>query len=100
MKLLVILLSALLTNTTSAAEGLQPPCGIPPTPPYPAAGNAPVALTETLTHWQPPSCAGWRGSPPTLVVAVVGRIRAPGGAADLVGALRRNLEPHRRALLV
>lgn len=83
-KVFVILLTVLLAGTASAAEGLQPPCGIPPTPPYPVVSNVPVVLTETQSHWRPPSCVGWQGSPPTHVVAVAGRIREPGGVAVLL----------------
>jgi hypothetical protein len=90
--IIIILLSALLVRTADAADGPRPPCGVSPVPAYPAAIGAPKVQNQTVTGWAPPSCLGWDGPAPTLLVAIAGRLHEPGGAEALLarfGAVSR-----------
>jgi hypothetical protein len=89
---IIILLSALLVGTADAADWPRPPCGVSPVPAYPAAIGAPKVQNQTVTGWAPPSCLGWDGAAPTLLVAIAGRLHEPGGAEALLarfGAVSR-----------
>ena len=67
MVLLTVMLAA-----ANAPKPLRPPCGNPPMPDYPVAVGSPAVQSQTATGWTPPSCVGWDGAAPTLLVAVAG----------------------------
>jgi hypothetical protein len=71
-------LAVLLAGTADAAEWPRPPCGGAPVPAYPAAIGSPIVQSQTVAGWAPPSCLGWDGRAPTLLVAIAGRLHEPG----------------------
>src|ERR1700712_3882025 len=86
------LLMALLLTGAVAQEDLRPPCGSTSVPAYPDAVGTPKVQSKTVTGWVAPACLGWDGPSPTLLVAITGRLHAPGGADTLLerfGAVSR-----------
>jgi len=72
------------------ADAPQPPCGLPPLPPYADAGAPAIVRTwhgkTLLGPWVPPACLQWRGRSFAALVAVAGRID---GNADKAQLLKR-----------
>lgn len=85
---LVLLAPALLPLRAHAAPSpLVPPCGRPPAPPYPAAGQAPNADVWTepdlkRLSWRPPGCLRWDNVRTRLVAALAGQFRSPRSLAQ------------------
>jgi hypothetical protein len=89
---IIALLMVLLLGAADAVESPRPPCGGSPVPVYPAAVGVPAVQSQTVTGWAPPTCLGWDGPAPTLLVAIAGRLHEPGGADALLarfGAVSR-----------
>jgi hypothetical protein len=61
------------------AEGIRPPCGTSPWPPYADVAGPPTVEVwndgNTGSRWEPPACTGWDRGRFDLVVTVSGRFR-------------------------
>ena len=70
--------------------GPQPPCGGPPSPPYPPV-DAPAAVQVwTNLDWTPPGCTGWTPADSATLVATAARFRYAAGVQQLrrrIGAI-------------
>ncbi len=78
----------------AAAPPLVPPCGGPPSPAYPAAGQPPVAQIWTEADlkslgWQPPGCLPWAPVRTRLVAALAGQVPSAASADQLAARLTR-----------
>ena len=76
----------------AAAPPLVPPCGGPPSPAYPAAGQPPVAQIWTEAdlrslNWQPPACLPWAPVRTRLVAALAGQFPSAASADQLMARL-------------
>ncbi|MDB5488055.1 MAG: hypothetical protein JWQ58_1770 [Reyranella sp.] len=76
----------------AAVPPLVPPCGGPPSPAYPAAGQPPVAQIWTEADlkslgWQPPSCLPWAPVRTRLVAALAGQFQSTASADQLAARL-------------
>lgn len=79
---------------TAATPAPVPPCAGMPVPGWPAITQPPVAAVwheqDLPAGWQPPACTGLEARPGTVVTALAGSFRAPGGLPDVkqrLGAL-------------
>jgi Family of unknown function (DUF6675) len=95
---LCVVLLALLLSWPSVArtEGIRPPCGTSPWPPFAAVATPPAVEVwtqdDTGSQWEPPACTGWDAGRFNLAVAVSGRFREPGGIETILsrfGAVSR-----------
>jgi hypothetical protein len=93
----VVLLPLILSwPAVARTEGIRPPCGTSPWPPFAALATPPAVEvwreTATGSRWEPPACTGWDPGRFDLVVAVSGRLGVPGGIETILarfGAVSR-----------
>jgi len=74
----------------STGEKPRPPCGVEPSPNYPALDAPPVIKLWTqadLASWSPPLCTAWAGGSATLAVGLAGRFRSASDADAMLARI-------------
>jgi uncharacterized protein DUF6675 len=90
--LVAMLLAPILCQGAGTAP--KPPCGEPPIPLYPAAGQPPVADVWSESElrragWTAPDCLHWPPGKTRLIAALAGQFRFTGPSEELAARLGR-----------
>ena len=86
----VLLVSSTAIAAISASEKPRPPCGVEPSPAYPALDAPPLIVLWTeaeLAGWSPPACTAWPTGSATLVVGLAGRFSSAGDADAILARI-------------